>query len=157
MSTLPAHIWDSQFRMLRVAFACATLHLCTLPADDRKSFCPLPFNLFCMKSLGYGCILQTPKRQLRRFCLSYLLDLNFTCASKQYVRFLIIAYVVFSLKKYLFSQSWRILWTCASPATVDHLLCRVTWTDPILPELIETATPSCHCMARLCCQLSPKN
>ena len=95
MSTLPAHIWDSQFRMLRVAFACATLHLCTLPADDRKSFCPLPFSLFCMKSLGYGCILQTPKRQLRRFCLSYLLDLNFTCASKQYVRFLMLMFSCF--------------------------------------------------------------
>ena len=96
MSTLPAHIWDSQFRMLRVAFACATLHLCTLPADDRKSFCPLPFSLFCMKSLGYGCILQTPKRQLRRFCLSYLLDLNFTCASKQYVRFLMLMFSCFA-------------------------------------------------------------
>ncbi len=62
MSTLPAHIWDSQFRMLHVAFACATLHLCTLPADDCKSFCPLPFSLFRMKKSRLLMYIADPKK-----------------------------------------------------------------------------------------------
>jgi hypothetical protein len=36
MSTLPYHIWDDQFWMLRVAFAYVTLHKATPQADDRK-------------------------------------------------------------------------------------------------------------------------
>jgi hypothetical protein len=38
MSTLPYHVWDAQFQMLRVAFACAALHKATLQANDRKNF-----------------------------------------------------------------------------------------------------------------------